>query len=764
MDINKLVETTKKYNVLYIEDDVHVQQDTKSIFESLFFSIDIANDGLEGLEKYKDYYNKRKNYYDLVISDINMPNMDGIIMSEKILELNNKQLILILSAYNDSDKLVKLIDIGISNFIHKPIELNLLVDILSKISKSITESKTFEKNIDEIKRLNEEYNNTIKNYDKFVIAARTDLLGNFVDISEAYEIISGYKKEELIGKSANILRHKNTSDKVYYEMWSDIQNGKIWAGEIQNKKKNGDPYWISSVVYPYMDKNHNVIGYNAISEDITKQKEIEQLSSKLQIKNEKIKDLLDNTEQGFLSCSKDMLIEKDYSLKCEELLEVDLENKDISTLLFSNDATKKETFRFGFNLLVNENNISNKEDILSLMPKEHNINNIVLKIEYKILADQRIMLILTNITKNKKLKNQLENERVIYRMIIAVIVNSNQFWEIKEDYCKFIKSLESEQIDLNFKESKLPKILYKLHTFKGLFSQKELIYTPEAIHEFEDVLHKISYNNISEKSINEIILTNKLKESLNKDIFLITNILGEEFLDQNSYLKINITSLESIENKIKSMIYDHNINENSLNGLLDDISSLRNHHLVDILNAYAKQVHLLAKKLSKKIHRIKIHCDKDILVDKHISGFVRSLVHIFRNTIVHGIEMPETRTLNKKSKYGNISCNVIKKENMLIIKIKDDGVGLDFDLIKDKAVEIGYTQDNEDDSQNEKLINFIFNNNLSTYDDKNEFAGCGVGLSAVNEELKKINGTYKVKSKPNKGVKLIFKIPMKKDL
>lgn len=764
MDINQLIKTTEKLKVLYIEDDIAIQEDTKSIFDNLFLSTDIANDGKEGFEKYKDFYKKRKNFYDLVISDINMPNMDGIQMSEKILEINKNQAILVLSAYNDSDKLVKLIDIGVSNFIHKPMEMNTLFNILDKVSKNIEEYRDFEKNFEEIKKINTEYNSIINNYDKFVIATRTDLEGNFVDVSKAYEIISGYDKEELLGKNASILRHKDTSSNLYYEMWNDIKDGRIWSGEIQNIKKNGDSYWISSVVSPYMDKSNKVIGFNAISEDITKQKQIETLSLKIKKKNDKLKDLLDNTNQGFLSCSKNMLIENDYSLKCEEILGENLENKDISILLFNDDYKKQDTFRFGFNLIVNEEDILKQEQFFSLMPKEHYINDLTIKIEYKSLPNNRIMLILTNVSENKKLEEKIENERIVYRMVISVIINNSQFWEIKEEFSTFVSDLMDKELDDKFIDTQLPQILYSLHTFKGLFSQKDLIYTPKGIHDFEKKLQNLIHNkDISLNSLKDIIKNNGLKESLNKDIVLITNILGEDFLSQSSYIKIDVNNIFDIERKIKLMLQNETLEKTNLEKLLKDVNHLKNHRLVDILNSYSNQVRIIAEKQLKKIYKVDITCDKHILLNNYNTNFIKSLVHVFRNAIIHGIEKPDIRESFDKNKYGRITCKVIERKDSLIIKISDDGIGLNFDLIKKKALTLGYEKSKLDVLSEDKLINLIFNDNLSTYEQKNEYAGCGVGLGAVNEELKKINGTCNVKNNPLKGVILTFTIPFNKD-
>jgi len=74
-------------------------------------------------------------------------------------------------------------------------------------------------------------------FDKYVIFSATDLKGEIVYVSDAFSRISGYTKEELLGKNHNIIRHKDMPDKIFKELWATIKSGKTWCGEIKNRKK-----------------------------------------------------------------------------------------------------------------------------------------------------------------------------------------------------------------------------------------------------------------------------------------------------------------------------------------------------------------------------------------------------------------------------------------------------------------------------------------------------------------------------------------------
>lgn len=137
------------------------------------------------------------------------------------------------------------------------------------VIKDITESVTKEHRLKEYVDL----------VDKWVITSATDLHGTITHASEAFCRISGYSKEELIGKSHNILRHPDMPKSLYKQLWSCLEKDKPWSGEIKNLKKDGDFYWVNAQISPVFDLEGNKIGYSAIRQDITLLKKVEQLSN-----------------------------------------------------------------------------------------------------------------------------------------------------------------------------------------------------------------------------------------------------------------------------------------------------------------------------------------------------------------------------------------------------------------------------------------------------------------------------------------------------
>ncbi len=132
---------SQNLNILYVEDDLDMLESTQYMFENFFYSVDTAVDGVDGLEKYIAFKNKTSGFYDLVVTDINMPRKNGLEMIDDIKAINSEQAVIVISAYNDSDRLIDLIRKGISNFITKPIMPNQLMQVIYKVSQSIYSEK-----------------------------------------------------------------------------------------------------------------------------------------------------------------------------------------------------------------------------------------------------------------------------------------------------------------------------------------------------------------------------------------------------------------------------------------------------------------------------------------------------------------------------------------------------------------------------------------------------------------------------------------------
>ncbi len=172
IDLKLLKELSNNFTVLYVEDDEKLRKAVSQYLERFFLNVDCAADGEEGLALYSN------NKYDLVLSDIKMPKLNGLEMVEKIKDINEHQNILIISAYSEIENFTTSIKLGVDGYILKPIDYNQLNSALYKIVfkiKQFKENIAYKENLEklveektiEAKSLQDE---KIKNYQKTLLA------------------------------------------------------------------------------------------------------------------------------------------------------------------------------------------------------------------------------------------------------------------------------------------------------------------------------------------------------------------------------------------------------------------------------------------------------------------------------------------------------------------------------------------------------------------------------------------------------------------
>lgn len=113
--------------------------------------------------------------------------------------------------------------------------------------------------------------------DKYIISSAADINGMITSVSDAFCRISGYSRDELIGKPHNIVRHKDMSGSLFKDLWETISLSNTWEGEIKNRTKDGSFYWVEVKIMPNYNKKGEVSGYTSIRTDITDRKRLEEL-------------------------------------------------------------------------------------------------------------------------------------------------------------------------------------------------------------------------------------------------------------------------------------------------------------------------------------------------------------------------------------------------------------------------------------------------------------------------------------------------------
>lgn len=259
----------KEITVLYVEDEAIIRDELVDILEDDVHALHVAKNGEEGLKLFKEHQ------IDIVLTDIRMPVMDGLEMSRAILDIDAKTPIIISSAFNDTTYLMESIQLGIHYYLLKPIDLSELFSTLEKASEGVLNTKRLKKS----EKLLSQYKEAV---DRNSIVSKADKNGIITYANEAFCKISGYTKDELIGHSHNIVRHPDTKDEIFKELWNTILAKNEWRGTIKNRAKDGSFYYVDSTIIPVLNSDNEIEEFISIRQDVT-QKELDkqQLEDKL---------------------------------------------------------------------------------------------------------------------------------------------------------------------------------------------------------------------------------------------------------------------------------------------------------------------------------------------------------------------------------------------------------------------------------------------------------------------------------------------------
>ena len=241
----------------------------------------------------------------------------------------------------------------------------------------------------------------------------------------------------------------------------------------------------------------------------------------------------------------------------------------------------------------------------------------------------------------------------------------------------------------------------------------------------------------------------------------LMNVVGELLVAKNSlpYLADNVVGMT--HEVIKREIMDKYIFINRLSEQLQDlIMGMRMLPISYVFDRYPKLVRDISKKLGKKV---KLEMDGgETKLDKNmIEMLADPMIHIMRNSLDHGIEMPDVREQKGKNSSGSVTLKAFAQSDKIIIEIKDDGAGINVDRVAGKVLEKGLMTPEQIDALTEdEMSELVLLPGLSTVDEITEFSGRGVGMDVVKKSVEGFGGSINIKTKANQGTIITLAIPM----
>ena len=193
--------------------------------------------------------------------------------------------------------------------------------------------------------------------------------------------------------------------------------------------------------------------------------------------------------------------------------------------------------------------------------------------------------------------------------------------------------------------------------------------------------------------------------------------------------------------------------------LQDLVMSVRMVPISGAFNRMNRVIRDMNKTLGKGVELVTV--GEDTEVDKNIAEHIGDpLMHIVRNSMDHGIELPDERKAAGKSEQGMIILSAQNEGGEVVIKIRDDGGGMNREKIMSKAREKGLLTKPEEDYTDQEVYGFIFAPGFSTNDEVTEYSGRGVGMDVVVSNIRGLGGSVAVDSEEGKGTVTTIRIPL----
>lgn len=234
----------------------------------------------------------------------------------------------------------------------------------------------------------------------------------------------------------------------------------------------------------------------------------------------------------------------------------------------------------------------------------------------------------------------------------------------------------------------------------------------------------------------------------------IMNMVGELVLVRNRLVRLGLNSGDEAMSKAVSNL------DVVTADLQTAVMKTRMQPIKKVFGRFPRLVRDLARQLKKEINLELVGEETDL--DKNlVEALADPLVHLVRNAVDHGVEMPDEREASGKARTGKVVLSAEQEGDHILLSISDDGKGMDPNILRAKAVEKGLMDKDAADRLSESdCYNLIFAPGFSTKTEISDVSGRGVGMDVVKTKISQLNGSINIYSAKGQGSKIVIKVPL----
>ena len=234
----------------------------------------------------------------------------------------------------------------------------------------------------------------------------------------------------------------------------------------------------------------------------------------------------------------------------------------------------------------------------------------------------------------------------------------------------------------------------------------------------------------------------------------IMNMVGELVLVRNRLVRLGLKSNDESMSKAVSNL------DVVTADLQSSVMKTRMQPIKKVFGRFPRVVRDLARSLKKEIN-LELRGEETDLDKNLVEALADPLVHLVRNAVDHGVEMPDKREAAGKNRVGAVVLAAEQEGDHILLSIEDDGGGMDANVLRSKAVEKGMMdQDAADRLTDNECYNLIFAPGFSTKEEISDVSGRGVGMDVVKTKITQLNGTLNIDSHLGKGTRIEIKVPL----
>lgn len=252
--------------ILLVDDESNIPFLFKTWFyqqiQAQDFQFIFADNGITALEALEQHHDIR-----IVLTDINMPRMTGLELLAEISSIDRLLHTIVLTAHSDMENIRAAMNRGAYDFLIKPLDFK---DVSITLNQAINDILQKIEHLDQLKKVEEERNFLVTAIEKVPETIYiTDDQGVILYVNAAFEITSGYTREEALGQKPSILRSEKQPPEFYEAMWNTLLRGETWSGHIVNKTKAGTFLEEELSITPIRDDSGTITNYVGVKRDVT---------------------------------------------------------------------------------------------------------------------------------------------------------------------------------------------------------------------------------------------------------------------------------------------------------------------------------------------------------------------------------------------------------------------------------------------------------------------------------------------------------------